>query len=415
VSCSSDVACIAVASYLNGSSADVTLAEAWNGVRWTIEPTPDPSGAFVNVLNGVSCASAKACTAVGYHSSLGFSGEPLAEAWNGKTWIVEATPGAAIGRFVDTTLNAVSCSTPLACTAVGSYYDSSGIQRTLAERWNGKVWVTETTSNPLRSFGDVLDGVSCTSARSCTAIGSYDDRSDDGKTLAERWNGSRWTIEPTPNPASAPQTILTLSGVSCASARACMAVGSYWIYAPGYGTMRANGRRHPRCGPAYKQVWLVERWDGLRWSIDAPPIPAAASSLSSVSCTSSGACTAVGGNYAERSGRRVLLIERWNGTSWTNQTAPIPGTAEYGGLNGVSCTSARACTAVGWAPKPLGPQSTLAEAWNGKTWSVRATPNPPGYLSPSLSGVSCTSATTCTAVGSSSTPGTVTLAEKEHG
>jgi hypothetical protein len=23
----------------------------------------------------------------------------------------------------------------------------------------------------------------------------------ENKTLAERWNGSRWTIEPTPNPA----------------------------------------------------------------------------------------------------------------------------------------------------------------------------------------------------------------------
>ena len=42
---------------------------------------------------------------------------------------------------------------------------------------------------------------------------------------------------------------------------------------------------------------------------------------------------------------------------------------------------------------------TLAEVWDGSTWTVQSTPNPTGATSGSLYGVSCTSATACTAVG----------------
>jgi len=43
----------------------------------------------------------------------------------------------------------------------------------------------------------------------------------------------------------------------------------------------------------------------------------------------------------------------------------------------------------------------LAEHWNGSTWAIQATPNPAGAAVSMLSGISCVSSTTCTAVGSS--------------
>jgi hypothetical protein len=43
--------------------------------------------------------------------------------------------------------------------------------------------------------------------------------------------------------------------------------------------------------------------------------------------------------------------------------------------------------------------ATLAEAWNGVTWVVQHTPSPAKAKESELSGVSCTAATTCTAVG----------------
>jgi len=58
---------------------------------------------------------------------------------------------------------------------------------------------------------------------------------------------------------------------------------------------------------------LAERWDGVRWSIQATPVPVGAQSseLLAVSCSSITACTAVG-DYTNRAGATVTLIEHWS-------------------------------------------------------------------------------------------------------
>ncbi len=52
---------------------------------------------------------------------------------------------------------------------------------------------------------------------SCTSVGRFADL-----TLAERWDGTHWTIQPTPDPST---TESILYSVSCPSASACVAVG----------------------------------------------------------------------------------------------------------------------------------------------------------------------------------------------
>ena len=71
-------------------------------------------------------------------------------------------------------------------------------------------------------------------------------------------------------------------------------------------------------------------------------------------------------------------------------------------MNGVSCTSATACTAVGILIGYVGPiLAPVAEAWNGTSWTIQNTPTPSGAGYPSqFNAVSCTSATACRAVGS---------------
>jgi hypothetical protein len=49
---------------------EVTLAERWNGRRWSIERTPNPAGAKASELEAVSCAPATTCTAVGHSDNL---------------------------------------------------------------------------------------------------------------------------------------------------------------------------------------------------------------------------------------------------------------------------------------------------------------------------------------------------------
>ena len=69
-------------------------------------------------------------------------------------------------------------------------------------------------------------------------------------------------------------------------------------------------------------------------------------------------------------------------------------------LTGVSCTSATVCTAVGNYTTTTTNKVTLAERWNGRTWKVQPTPIPPdAYQQSYLEGISCTAATKCTAVG----------------
>src|SRR6185437_12661913 len=157
-------ACTAVGSYITRVGGLSTLAERWNGTSWSIQPTPDQPGGDGSSLLGVSCTSAGACTAVGYYYNPGSNTtSTLAEAWNGTSWAIQPTPRHATTVFQD--LDAVSCTSPTACIAVGSVgYD------TLAEMWNGTAWALQRTPHPGRGAEGLL-GVSCTSASACTAVG----------------------------------------------------------------------------------------------------------------------------------------------------------------------------------------------------------------------------------------------------
>src|SRR5207249_3636353 len=78
------------------------------------------------------------------------------------------------------------------------------------------------------------------------------------------------------------------------------------------------------------------------WSIVTSPNTRA---LSGVTCTSPSDCWAVG---SYRNGfYNQTLIEHWNGTAWSIVTSPNTSTTQSNGLSGVTCTSASNCWAVG--------------------------------------------------------------------
>src|SRR5580704_7900340 len=135
------------------------------------------------------------------------------------------------------------------------------------------------------------------------------------------------------------------------------------------------------------------------WTTSRPAVPQALNgTLAAESCTGPSACVAVG-SYDGPAGPALTLAEAWNGTSWTRQPSPDPAGAHGSTLTAVSCPTAPACTAVGSALNAAGTAVPLIEAWNGTSWQIQATPNPAGSFGTHLTGVSCTSATACTAVG----------------
>jgi hypothetical protein len=357
------------------TSASATLTVV-PGLPWSVVPNPNltTQQAF---LAGLSCQSATSCAAVGDYLNSSFIGEALAEAWNGTKWTLEQSPNPIGATYIS--LSAVSCASAMACTAVGYYLNQAGHSVTLTESWNGTKWAIEQSPNPTGAKGSSLAGVSCVSDAACTAVGDYLNKSGNTVPLVEAWNGTKWAIQPSFNPTGATDT--SLSAVSCALATACTAVGDY-------------------LNSAFHTMALAESWNGTKWAIQPTSSPAGAKgdSLSGVSCTSDTACTAVG-YYLNKAESSVTLAESWNGTKWAIQPTSNPAGALGDSLSGVSCSSATACTAVGFYGNRLGLDTTLAEAWNGTKWAIEPTPNPAGSPDSNLSAVSCTLAAACKAVG----------------
>lgn len=217
ISCASPVACMAVGS-VSGRESTKLLVERWNGRRWSVGiAAPLPSGASLGWLQGVSCVSADACVAVGVGATDSQRFVLLVQRWNGRRWSAQSIPYPGGGG-----LNAVSCSSVVTCTAVGTTTDGQAI---IAARWDGHRWSIEHTPDPggtRNAAQNSLSGISCPSARECTAVGSYSVRGN-FNAVVEHWNGRKWSVQVTPRFG----TLSQLNGVSCASARSCTAVGFY--------------------------------------------------------------------------------------------------------------------------------------------------------------------------------------------
>lgn len=364
---------IGVAATGEWPAAPMSPAGADPTPAWFVTPSPN-SGLPDNVLQGTSCTSPTSCVAVGYAwSEQADEPQTLVETANGTTWAVSPSPNVLSSNV----LEAVSCTSSTSCMAVGSAWNGAtqANQQTLIEQWDGSSWSIVPSPSP--DPADVLNGVSCTSTSDCVAVG-YSEANSTSQTLIEMWDGSTWSVSPSPDPG----TDDGLSGVSCTSPSNCVAVG------------------YSEADSAYHT--LIETWDGTGWGVTPSPDPngsgtATSPFLQGVSCLTTTDCVAVGwynyGAFAEET-----LVEMWDGTSWSLSDSPSPLTLSD--LFGVSCTSPDYCVATGTAttgqPGSLG--GALVETWDGNSWSVTSTEATPN-VSTNLSGISCTDPSDCVATG----------------
>ncbi len=216
VSCVSVSMCVAVGDSSDGTIAH-TLIESWDGTKWTVVPSPN-QGTGHNFLFGVSCVSTASCVAVGY--SWPASGlQTLIETWDGSAWTITSSPSPD----TNDEFYGISCISSSFCTAVGDGWSGQGPTTSLVETWDGSAWKVASTPNP-GSAGTELSGVWCTSATMCVAAGYQWRPLSVYQTLVESWNGTAWTVSPTPDKNQGNNMLL---GVSCPSAPACVAVGQY--------------------------------------------------------------------------------------------------------------------------------------------------------------------------------------------
>jgi hypothetical protein len=390
-----------------GAATTRTSAAQWSRVAAAPAVTGRDAG-----LSSIVCHTATSCMAVGEQE--GVTSSPLVEMWDGTHWSKHSTPDLGAGFASD--LGSVACAQPTTCFAVGATSSSSPRHTLpLIERWNGASWSVESVPVPPDATQDAsLASVSCGGATSCTAVGRYDNSTDEGR-LVEHWDGTSWSLQSSPSPSPIHQS--QFLSVACASATTCTAVGITY-------------------GAGTKMGEVVEQWNGTRWSItsafnhpgwgldavscfdtwhclavgenlalrgegsvwtDVSPSTTRATDLRGVSCTAPLDCVAVTEEGSPSHGMH------WNGTTWQLQTGPSGAQTEL--MYGIACIATGSCVAVGYGAN--GPQ---AELLHGNAWSDDAVPDPVGPTTGFVHGVSCDVATHCVAVGSSTgAPGTVAV------
>jgi hypothetical protein len=357
VSCVSSKHCVAVGYDETADGGDGgPMAETWNGRAWATTAVKLPAGTAGGALFGVSCESEKSCIAVGDYFLKSDNTAALTASWNGKTWTAAKPPVPA--GTTSAALSGVSCVTSADCVATGEYTRANGSSAGLAESWNGRRWADASVKLPAGGVDGDLDGVSCVTAKSCVAVGSYDNAESDTVALAESWNGKTWTAAKPSGPAAT--TASALQGVSCASPADCVAIGWYVKGAGG-------------------SVGLAESWNGEKWAEVALPKSGGYGGLYSVSCVSSKYCLAVGDGGAPGASQGTPASDVWNGKSWSFKKVPVPpkggGNTATSMLQGAQCLSTTDCVAVGELDLGNGEQNQYGFSgfWNGKTWKLTAT------------------------------------------
>ncbi len=251
--------------------------------------------------------------------------------------------------------------------AVGYSHPSNKIDtKTLIEHWDGTSWSIVPSPN-VPSQDNYLSGVTAVSATDIWAVGYVQKH---GASLIEHWDGTSWSLVTGPRFAGS----LYLNAVAAASATDIWAVGDAY--------------------EDHQTGSLLEHWNGTKWSM-APG--GGDDILEGVTVVSSNDVWAVG-SYAG-----LATIEHWNGTSWSRVKNP---THNYNYLTGIAAVSASDIWAVG---------SSNIEHWNGSTWSI--VPGAPAANAGELFAVSAVSANDVWAVGVASTvnEGSATLTEHWDG
>jgi hypothetical protein len=338
---------------------------------WVITPTPNPAPQkvpFANVLNAVGARTGADAWAVG--NNLGPDDDDgqvmLAERWNGTAWSQVPTPNVV--RF-DEKLNAVSPAAANDVWAVGST-NRIGAAHTdpLTAHWDGSRWTIVPTPVTTGGAKSILFGVANLGGGNVWAVG----RSAANRALIEQWNGSAWSIVPAPDPVPpAGNTFAgsTLTAVSARSADDIWAVG-YFLGAQGTNS---------------NSFTLTMHWNGSAWTIVPSPNPAPPTAtgvrqtLTGVVEISRNDAWAVGGT-TDISGSQPArpIAEHWNGTAWSVARLPDLGS---GGLASVSASSP---TSV-WAAGSVGTTSVVH--FNGTAWTPEITPTGPDGQ-PLLRGIS---------------------------
>jgi hypothetical protein len=325
-------------------------------------PSPNTSGTFTGPLDAVSCTSASFCIATGSYAN-----GPLIEQWNGSAWSVSPSPSTGVSGGNLGVLQGVSCTSPTSCIAVGSA--GALLNQTLIEQWNGTTWSIVPSPNTSTAVNNDLTAISCPSASECIAVGSASSSTAAAQSLIEQWDGSTWSIVSSPNPAPAAGMSASnqLLSVSCPTSSACTAVGQT-INTPTQG--------------AATTASLTEQWDGTAWTLDDGQNWGAA--FTGVSCLTPTVCVAVGSTAGIVTSDTSTFLGLGNDDGPSHQGGPVqvtgitPNSGPAAGGTPITITGL-GFTGTEFVTFANGEQATNVVVVNDSTITAVTPSAPPGF------------------------------------
>ncbi len=283
----------AVGSYVSGGETTrYPLSMHWDGSAWSLVPAPAPNGSTFSYLKSVDALSANDVWAVGLEQPA--ENQTLTEHWDGSLWSVVPSPNVDI---YGNSLNGVAAVSSNDVWAVG-YHNRPGtsINQTLIEHWDGSVWSVVPSPN-VDIYGNSLNGVAAISSNDVWAVGSSLNPAMGDQTLTEHWDGSLWSVVPSPNGD-------TGSGIF-------------------YGVVALSSSDVWAVGASSYTYTRIEHWNGTLWNVvPSPSVNTYYSRLNGVAATSSNDVWAVG-SYSGMGGVSGVLIERYN-PSYCPTPSPAP-------------------------------------------------------------------------------------------
>jgi hypothetical protein len=327
-----------------------------------------------------------ACTTTTLHSG---SGVPRVLGQESGTPDVVGQPApAGTGQ-----LAAVSCATALLCWAVGTPGSASATpasapsssapsssapssSTTSTSAPPSPTTVVDATVNGGRTWvaqplgldpAPALTGISCPTARLCMAVGLGGSASD-GVVLTTHDAGASWEAVAVPTGA----TVLT--SVECQSAIDCTVIAT-------------DGAT----------FWSAQSVDFGRLWQRGGSLPAGLQAAGSLTCVTGGACLVTGFTATTAGhGQGAIVISSDSGTTWTAANVP----AKTGLLQSVDCATVTSCVAAGTTSTTVSAVvpahgETLTSQDGGQTW----TPSPARPPIDEIYGVACPSPRLCAMVG----------------
>jgi hypothetical protein len=244
-------------------------------------------------------------------------------------------------------------------------------KKTLAEHWNGAQWQIFASPNQ-GSLGSALLGIAAIASKDVWAVGYYVTSQSCGvltQPLVEHWDGTQWSIVPSPHIAGAGGGVLNAISATSASDVWAVGYGSLIEHYDGtsWSTVTAPSKTNLLgvIGLAAGNAWAVgwtdngpatAHWDGSHWTTVASPQTAPGQEmLVGISGVAANDLWAVGGNPPMGcSGESKPLIEHWNGEAWSIVTSADLSSLAYGYLDAVVAVSSSDVWAVGQVQGTVG-------------------------------------------------------------